>query len=134
MKKIINHILINFLDNYLLFIFNREYGIIKFINIILQKKTFKKTKIQCFELLYLLVNNFPSRMEKHFSIMNEICLMMLKSSFGSADEKVKALTLICLMLTKIDVNLEYTNVYVDLYKTLHQVRQLKLCESSKLRI
>ncbi|XP_044756993.1 DNA-dependent protein kinase catalytic subunit-like isoform X2 [Coccinella septempunctata] len=122
------------LDNYLLFIFNKEYGISRFLRIVLPKNTFSKAKLQCLKLYYLLVNNFSMKMEKYFPEMNEECLMILKNYCTTSDEKVKALTLLYIMLEKININFKFTNDYLSLYKTLHHCRDLKFGESISEKI
>lgn len=64
-------------------------------------------------------------MEKYFLEMNNVCLMILRTFCTSSDEKVKALTLVSLMLDRFNVNFEYTNEYLELYNTLNHCASLK---------
>lgn len=94
-----------------------------FISAVMHKKEYKKCKLKCFELLYTLVNNFPKKIEKHFSYTLTTCMPVLFSSYVSSDEKDKFLTLVTLILEKGEHSIDLetaVNVYRNLFHCISQ--------------
>ncbi|KAK5649277.1 hypothetical protein RI129_000306 [Pyrocoelia pectoralis] len=87
------------IDTYFLNIFNKTTGLLNFLKNVLHKPEYKKAKIQCFEFLYTLVNNFSVQVGKHLIEIIEACSPVVRSS-SSAYEKEKSLNLISLIINK----------------------------------
>ncbi|KAF5289822.1 hypothetical protein FQA39_LY14977 [Lamprigera yunnana] len=87
------------LDTYFLNIFNESTGLLNFLKQILYKPEYKKVKINCFELLHTLINNFCKKIEKHFFAIINVCAPVVRSS-ASALEKEKSLHVLSLIFTK----------------------------------
>ncbi|KAK9874531.1 hypothetical protein WA026_005374 [Henosepilachna vigintioctopunctata] len=117
------------LGSYLLFIFHKEYGLTKFMSVVYPKQSFRKPMCQCLEILYLLINNFPAKIGKFIKDINEVCLLILRASNASSNEKVKAVSLIILGFERIPLDLAYIDHCVDIYKGLQSCLTFKIGDS-----
>ncbi|KAL3276775.1 hypothetical protein HHI36_012142 [Cryptolaemus montrouzieri] len=90
------------------------------------EQLFKKPMVEALEILHLLINNFPRKMEKYITDVNNICLMILNAFSASSDVKVKALSIFIIEFEKLIPNFENTTHYVDIYKGLRNSLNFKV--------
>ncbi|KAJ3665343.1 hypothetical protein Zmor_000841 [Zophobas morio] len=113
------------LDLYLQCLFNKSQGLLDFVTKIVNKKQFKSSVISVFEIIYTLINNFSSKLEKYITVIYDICFKVIKSSLVTSDEKVKALEVVTLSFEKINKCLDYPECYNDVYNSLLKTISIK---------
>lgn len=93
----------NTVDLYIINIFNTNSGLLQFIeqtHVLENGGYYQKARVAALKLLYILLNNFPIRVEKYSSIISKACLTISCSFKTSSSEKDQAVKVLMLMLEK----------------------------------
>ncbi|KAJ8958549.1 hypothetical protein NQ314_006388 [Rhamnusium bicolor] len=107
----------SFIDLYLIHIFEKSNGLIYFIETTIKNKNFKNATNRAVEILYTLVNNFPSRLvESNILDIYSLSINLIKSN-ATSEVKVKILELLLVSLEKLDICIE-TEAVSSIYKQL----------------
>ncbi|KAJ8973605.1 hypothetical protein NQ317_010042 [Molorchus minor] len=135
LMEILNRFLIeeqvnsSIIDLYLIHIFNKSHGLIRFLNEITKNKNLKNAAIKGVEILYTLVSNFDkSRLaENNVLDIYSLCINIIQSD-APADVKVKVLELLLISLQKYDIcmeNNEVSSVYQQILASLQNALKQK---------
>ncbi|KAJ3652171.1 hypothetical protein Zmor_018159 [Zophobas morio] len=115
------------LDLYLQYLFNKSEGLLDFVTKIVNKKQFQSSVIYVFEIIYTLINNFSSKVEKYITVIYDTYFKVINSSLISSDTKVRALEVATLSFEKINKCLDYPACYNNVYASL-----LRIVNTNKL--
>ncbi|XP_030758783.1 DNA-dependent protein kinase catalytic subunit-like [Sitophilus oryzae] len=110
------------LDLYLVNMFSEDHGIFSFIQDVGTGCNFNKQIIKCLEIIYALINNFPSKIEKYVLGINKSCVKILLSK-ASAQVKAKAADVLLIGFEKIDKCLENQEEYLKMFNALSNLPQ-----------
>lgn len=95
-----------FLDNYILNIFDELYGLLNFIQKIVNKPVYKdlisEAITSCMDIIYMLVNNSHRKIEKYTPRIRDVCFKVLLTSNSKARVKGSALKVFLLIIEKTD--------------------------------
>lgn len=111
-----------FVDNYLVHIFNSSHGLLNFIEDSAKIKIFRKASCKAVEILYTVVNNFPTRL----SNTNVIDIYKLSTTVtrSSIDALIKSKVFDLLLICFDKINLpESNNACKELFIILQNVLQ-----------
>lgn len=132
-----NYNITYFIDLFLIHIFEKSSGLINFLDVAIKFKDFKNPVIKAVEILYTLVNNFPSRLvESNIIDIYTFCNTIIKVNTIS-EVKVKALDLLYVSLEKLDICFETNDIsstYNGLLNSLQFALKQKHCDTGKLDV
>lgn len=115
-------------------LFEKNNGLIHFLEISIKIKDFKSSVIKAVEILYTIVNNFPCRLvESNILDIYTFCNTVIK--FHTFSEiKVKALDLLFVSFEKLDICFDTNDVsstYKELLNSLQNALKQKHSDTGK---
>lgn len=106
-------------DLYIISLFNNSsMNIITFIRETLQSKEFKSAKVNALEVIFVLLNNFPQKLEYKSVEIADLCLKALSSLNVSSQEKDKVFSILEVIINKSQTFCESSEYIEQYYKTV----------------
>lgn len=116
----------NIPDTYIINIFDADKGVLFFINetSYLQNRPYRKARSNAFKVLFVLLNNFPSKIKRYVKTISLTCLSSACSLLASSDEKEQALKVLKLLIEK-EIFSGAIDEVVQIYSKLYNCRMVE---------